>query len=224
MKKISILILTLAIAAGASAMIAPPPAPPTTTAKYNVTLTTKGNGKGYFSTSPSMGLAIGKTVKIDKNTEFTITAVAYEGSKFASWGGDCANTTGTVCKIKVDGKKNIIANFATEVKVVNKTDLSNADATCAKNAIAAKDTAVIAAYQTYTTKWIASINARTAAQKLAFDKTGAERVTAMKAATTASKAIQRPILKELTDTKGRIISLYRLEMKKCGYEDNTSDE
>ncbi len=225
MKKTSILILTLILAISTSAMIAPPPATSTTsTTKYNVTLSTKGAGKGYFTKTPAIEIGVGRATKVDKGTVLSITATPYTGSKFVSWGGDCKNTEGPTCKITIDGPKNIVATFANEEKAIGQTALQTVNATCAKAALEKRDSKITAAYQSFTTKWIATITTRTAAQKLAFDKTGTERTMALKTASNTASATQKTIMKELTNEKGAAKSIYRLEMKQCGYEDTSNDE
>ncbi len=230
MKKISILTLALLFAVSSSAMITTPPTGGTTggttknTAKYNVTLTAKGNAKGYFTTNPFVGLGAGKTVKVEKGTVLKITATPSNLAQVTNWGGDCNNATGTVCTITVDGPKTVFAAFNLKEKAIGQEGMINASSSCAIAALTKKDTAAITAVQKYATDWVATINARNTAQKLALAKTGTERVTAMKAATASSTAAQRQITRALTDAKNVAKSVYRSEMKVCGYINDVSDD
>lgn len=230
MKK-TILTLTLLLAVSSSAMIAPhtTSTAATTTktqnnAKYNVTLTTKGSAKGYFTTTPYVGLSAGKTVKVTKGTVLKITAIPSSQAKVNNWGGDCANATGTVCTITVDSPKTVFASFGLTSTVVGQDIRANASSTCISAAITKKDNANIAAIQKYATDWVAAINARNAAQKIALTKVGTERLAAMKAATASTTAAQRLITRTLTDAKNTSKSVLRSEMRICGYNEGIDDE
>ena len=130
-----------------------------------------------------------------------------------SWEG---NTDDTFCAYAV-----AIASTRAEARALRKALKIRA---VAAEELTKKDTAAITAVQKYATDWVATINARNTAQKLALAKTGTERVTAMKAATASSTAAQRQITRALTDAKNVAKSVYRSEMKVCGYINDVADD
>jgi len=64
----------------------------------------------------------------DTGTQFTLTAAAASGSRFAGWSGACSGT-GTSCSVTMDGAKSIAATFLKQVQLTISVDASKASGT-----------------------------------------------------------------------------------------------
>ena len=104
----------------------------------------------------------------------------------------------------------------------NQRAISKADPVCAQAALGKRDAAVIAALQKYTADWITILNTRTVAQKAAFLKQGRDRVNANLAATRVKKVETQKVQKTLSQSKKIAWDLFRVEMRACGMEVDSS--
>lgn len=107
---------------------------------------------------------------------------------------------------------------------LSKKELTKADASCAKNALAKRDSVVTAGLQKYTSGWIDAINTRRAAQNIAFDKTGTERLQLLRASRVIAKKTQDTIQKELRLTKNAAGQIFRGEMRVCAIDVDSTEE
>lgn len=221
MKKILVLTMILVVAVATKAMVAPPRDDSAKTS-YTLTVSKVGNGSGSV-TSNTGDASIGKTVKIKSGTKVVLSATTTESSTFSGWTGACSGKALT-CTLTMNSNKTAIAVFVPVVKLLNGGELSNVSSTCAATAITKRDATVIAAEQKHSADIIATWNARTAAQKLALAKTGSERMTAFRAAQATAKSAQQIVNKTYANAKANAASAYRLEMRACGFQDDSNDD
>ncbi len=189
------------------------------TAKYNVTLSSKGNIKGYFKTKPFIGFSSGKTIKINKGTVLEITAISPDNASFDGWSGDCSSSTSTTCLINIDGPKTIFATFNTKEKNIDQTEFSKASSTCAIYALNKRDLSIINAIKKYNDDTIDLIETRNINQQKIF-KSESEKILSTKSIISSSTVSQRQINRILSDAKNTAKSIYRTDMKSCGYDNN----
>ncbi len=104
----------------------------------------------------------------------------------------------------------------------NQKAVAKADPVCAQAALGKRDASIAAALQKYTTDWIAVLNVRTTAQKAAFLKTGRDRVNANMAANKVKTLETAKVQRTLNQTKAIAWDLFRVEMKTCGMEVDSS--
>ena len=104
----------------------------------------------------------------------------------------------------------------------NQRAIKKADPVCAQAALEKRDAAVVAALQKYTADWITILNTRTASQKAAFLKEGRERVNANQAANKVKKIETERVGKTLSQTKKIAWDLFRVEIRACGLEVDSS--
>ncbi len=107
---------------------------------------------------------------------------------------------------------------------LSKNELKKADPSCAKNALAKRDSVVTTGLQKYTSSWIETINTRRAAQNIAFDKTGTERLQLIRSSRVIAKKTQDIIQKELRLTKNAAGQVFRGEMRMCGISTDSTEE
>ncbi|MBC7981587.1 hypothetical protein H7X65_00755 [Candidatus Parcubacteria bacterium] len=222
MKKILVLTMILVVAVATKAMVTTPPGDGSAKTTYTLTVSKVGNSSGSV-TSNVGSAAIGKTVKIKSGTSVVLSATTTESSTFSGWTGACSGKALT-CTLTMNSNKTAIAVFTPVVKLLNGGELSNVNSTCAATAITKRDATVIAAEQKHSTDIIATWNARTAAQKLALAKTGSERMTAFRAAQATAKSAQQIVNKTYATAKQNAASAYRLEMRACGFQDDSNDD
>lgn len=218
MKKIVTLsmLLALAVSISASAMTSPYP---TNTLTTTINNTATGAGSLLITTS-------GQTKEQDRRTSITtlvrdgsavtITAKPTAGSVFSGWGGYCSGDNNTCTINNMNNNKTVVARFSLKQSGVSQREFVAASSSCAKTAVEKRDAAVIAALNKYTADWIAVIMARTEKQKLAFDKSGADRVALMRASRESGKAGKAIISKTMNASKTNANKVYRLELKICG--------
>jgi len=218
MKKIliSTSVLVFAFAISASATVATPPT-------YTLKTSMEGTGSGSLSINisgaTSTQTVLSTTTKVATGAKVTVTAVPTNTSKFLGWsGGACVGSKSTTCSITINQSRNITAKFnAVKVDELNKTELKTPSAACAKAALTKRDNVVIAAIQKYTTDWLASMATRSEKQKLAFEKTGSERLALIKESQKTAKTVQSKISSTLSSTKINANNVYKLELRSCGF-------
>lgn len=190
--------------------------------KFNLVVTKAGTGNGRIE-SPQLNVEFGQILKMNKGTKVTLKAVPTEGSKFNGWSGACLGVKSDTCTISANKSKKVIVSFKTEVSALTNTEFRSADSSCAATAITKRDNAIVTSMVEQNQKLIDSINARKNAQILAFQKTGDERIKALRAVTASTTKTQESINNKLKDSRGAAISVFKLEMKACGYENDETE-
>ena len=226
MKKIALLTMILAVTVVAQATVNTPPA-----YKLYTSISNLGTGSGNISVIKSdksqsplftqSGVTSTSTL-IEKGSYITITASANTGSEFGGWGGDCSGKG--ACQLKMNENKSVTAKFNIKSIKLTPAELQAASSTCAKAALTKRDATVIPALQKYTADWIVSMNTRSDKQKLAYDKTGTERLSLIRQSRIDAKKTQISITKTLSIVKANANAIYSNELKACGFLDNGKDE
>lgn len=93
----------------------------------------------------------------------------------------------------------------------------NVDTVCAQTAVEARDTAIIAAFDTYSTSMKTALEARKVAVKDAWSKTTpSERVAARKTANQTYNTASKNASKALNTSRKSIWAKHKTDMKACG--------
>ncbi len=189
--------------------------------KHNLVITKAGTGSGRIE-SPQVNAEFGKILKMNKGSKVTLKAVPVEGSKFNGWGGACLGVKSDTCTISANKNKNVTVSFKNEVVNTNK-DFKSADSSCAIAAITKRDNAIVSLMTDQNQKLIETINNRKNGHISAFEKTGEQRLIDLRSVNASTTRAQQNINNKTKDDRGAIISMYRFELKACGYEDNESN-
>lgn len=190
--------------------------------KHNLVITKAGTGSGRIE-SPQVNAEFGKILKMNKGSKVTLKAVPVEGSKFNGWGGACLGVKSDTCTISANKNKNVTVSFKNEVSALTNTEFKSVDSACAAKAIEKRDSTLITNMMDQNQKLIDSINARKTAQILAFQKTGDERIKALREINVNTTKVQDSINNKAKDDRGAVVSVFRLELKACGYEDTETN-
>lgn len=103
--------------------------------------------------------------------------------------------------------------------VVKANASSTVDAVCAKTAIEARGTALLAAFNTHSQTVSALIASSTVGQKAAFDLTGADRQKALRAVQQALRMGRLQARKTMMEAEKNAFTTFKTAMKACGAKD-----
>lgn len=83
--------------------------------KFTVTVKPAGTGTGLVTAMPQINCPTSCMETVDYGTIVSLSATAAGGSRFVGWGGAC--TGSSACNLKVDGNKEVDANFALQERL-----------------------------------------------------------------------------------------------------------